>query len=221
MDDPTLGDDYFHLINTTLYTAVLSDVLDSLGLRYQVLDSGIRPLVPQSRLAGRAYPVLVMDVYEDPKRPYAKLIEALDRIRPHEVFMANASSGRSAFWGELLTTACLARGAHGAVIDGLTRDSARIMQMNFPVYARGLSPVDSKGRNDVVAYGVPIECGGVKIRPGDLVVADGDGIVIVPKESEAEVIRLATEKTQGENLVREGLRQGLGIQELYDRYGVL
>lgn len=215
------GLEYFQVIKDQLYTSVLSDILDATGHRHQIMRPDIRPLFPEMRIAGRAYPVLVGDVFQDPERPYDKLIDALDQVRAFEVFVANAVSGRSAFWGELLSTACLARQGHGAIIDGYARDSQRIRASGFPVFARGLMPIDSKGRNEVLDCRVPIECGGVLIHPGDLVVADYDGVVVIPRDIESDVIAQALEKARGESGVRQGLQQGRGIRELYDEYGIL
>ena len=211
----------FEEIRNELYTAVVSDVLDAKGLRHQALQAGIVPLVAARRMVGRAYPVLVAETFTLPERPYATLIEALDAIGDHEVFVSNALSDRAAFWGELLSYSCRMRGAAGAVIDGLVRDVERIEPLDFPVFGRGRLPVDSMGRFEVVSYCVPVECGGVTIMPGDLIVADSDGIVVVPQGIEAAVLDEALNKVRGENAVRDGLEAGKLLRELFDTYGVL
>ena len=128
---------------------------------------------------------------------------------------------RNCIWGELLSTAARARGARGAVIDGFIRDARQILAMGFPVFTTGLSPVDSNGRGDVVAYNVPIECGGVTVNPGDIVFGDADGIVVIPKAVETEVITAAVEKVSGEDRTRDALRDGATLREVYDKYGIL
>jgi regulator of RNase E activity RraA len=170
---------------------------------------------------GRAFPVLVVESYTLPKRPYDRLIDALDSVCQHEVFITNPVSDRAAFWGELLSNACQARGGAGAVIDGLVRDVERIESIGFPVFAKGCRPVDSLGRSEVLDYRVPVVCGGVRVNPGDLVVADVDGVVIVPQSVEREVVEEALHKVRGENQVRAGIRRGESLRQLYDQYGVL
>lgn len=208
-------------IREELYTAVLSDILDARGLRSQALEPGFGPVTSAQRIVGRAFPILVVETFTLPDRPYDKLIEALDTIGSGEVVMTNALSDRAAFWGELLSTACHSRGAAGAIVDGLVRDVERIEPIGFPVLARGFRPVDSLGRFEVLAYRTEILSGGVLVRPGDLVVGDRDGVVVVPQDVEREVVRDALEKVRGENIVREGIRQGKSLRSLFDAHGVL
>lgn len=211
----------FATIHSELYTAVISDVLDAHGLRNQTLRADIRPMVSSRKVVGRAFTVKVIEAYVVPEKPYQKLIEALDQIGPGEVFVTNTLSDRAAFWGELLSTACHARGATGAIIDGLVRDLERTEPIGFSVFGRGPRPVDSMGRFEVLDYRVPLECGGVPVAPGDLVVADPDGVVVIPQAVEDTVIAQALDKVHGEHAVREGILHGSSLRELYDRYGVL
>src|SRR6185295_14733910 len=124
-------------------------------------------------------------------------------------------------WGELLTTAALQRGAVGAVTDGFVRDVRAIRNMKFPVFHGGIAPLDSKGRGKVVAIDVPIECAGVRIEPGDLIFGDVDGVVVVPRRAEDEVLSRAFQKVASENRTRDELLQGAKLGEVFDRYGVL
>jgi regulator of RNase E activity RraA len=124
-------------------------------------------------------------------------------------------------WGELLSTAARAHGAVGAVIDGLTRDAAKILAMDFPVFAAGFSPLDSKGRLDAVSHGQPIQIGNCTIRPGDWVFGDIDGVVVVPAELAERVFPLALEKVRGENRVRTELAKGRSVREVFAEYGIL
>jgi regulator of RNase E activity RraA len=220
-----VGDTDDHLIATMrdrLYASVVSDVLDGLGLHDQAMAARLRPIVPTMRVVGRAHTVLTADVYERPAEPYRLEIESVDALKPGDVMVASTNgSERTCFWGELLSTASVARGALGCVIDGHSRDALRIAEMSFPVFCTGFRPVDSSSRSTVIAYGRPIECGGVRVNPGDVVFGDFDGIVVVPLERLAEVVELALAKVEGEDRSRDMLRQGAMLRDVYDRYGVL
>src|SRR5438105_11524686 len=125
------------------------------------------------------------------------------------------------YWGELLSTAARYRGCRGVVIDGFTRDTRAIADMGFPVFCRGVHPADSLGRLDVLAHNVPIVCGGVTVLPGDLVLADHDGVVVLPQAVAEQALQAAEEKVRGENLVRQKLAEGMSATEAFRRYGVL
>lgn len=212
----------FDLMEEQLYAAVISDALDASGYREQALRHTVRPLHPQAIVVGRAMPVLCVDVYEIPDEPYQQEIAAVDSLKPNDVLVCSTNgSTRICFWGELLSTAARVRGARGAVIDGFIRDAKQILAMGFPVFTTGLSPVDSNGRGDVVAYNVPIECGGVKVNPGDIVFGDADGVVVVPQAVETTVIEAALEKVSGEDRTRDELLAGATLREVYDKYGIL
>lgn len=221
---PATSDDLelFKHIEAILYTAVLSDALDEIGIRDRVMREHLRPVAPDSVFAGWARTVLCMDVHYIPEEPYALEIEAVDSILPGEVIVVGTgASVRNAPWGELLSTAAMARGARGAVIDGLIRDVKKILQLGFPVFASGMKPVDSRGRGLVVDYNVPVECGGVIVAPGDLIVADFDGVVAVPSHVVHEVVRLATDKVSRENSSRAELMNGKYLRDVFDKFGVL
>jgi regulator of RNase E activity RraA len=163
-----------------------------------------------------------MDVHYIPEEPYALEIEAVDSILLGEVVVVGTgASVRNAPWGELLSTAAMARGARGAVIDGLIRDVKKILQLGFPVFASGMKPVDSRGRGLVVDYNVPVECGGITVAPGDLIVADFDGVVAVPSPVVHDVVRLATDKVSRENSSRAELMNGKYLRDVFDKFGVL
>lgn len=212
----------FDEMQRDLYTGVLSDVLDSLGYRDQAMNASIRPVVPGMTVVGRAHTVLSSDIYEVPDDPYGMEIAAVDAIQPNDVVVAATNrSIRTCFWGELLSTVARVRGGRGAIIEGYTRDVRKIEEMNFPVFTTGMRPVDSAGRGVVVSFGQPIECGGVLVRPGDIVFGDVDGIVVIPREIEDEVIRLALAKVSSENLMRDQLLTGRSLREVYDEFGIL
>ena len=216
------SDGYFELVQSKLYTSVLADVMDELGYTHQVMRHDIRPLYDGARVVGRAATMLACEVYELPAEPFKLELELLDSLSPGEVVVCTTQgSTRAAMWGELLSTHTKARGGRGAVIDGLTRDAWGIVDIPFPVFVRGYTPADSKGRLDVMAIRVPIDCGGVVVNDGDLVVGDVDGCLAVPRDIEAEVVERALAKVEGENTVRDVLRQGASIQQVFREYGIL
>jgi 4-hydroxy-4-methyl-2-oxoglutarate aldolase len=209
-------------VETKLYTAVVSDALDSLGIRNQAMREYLRPVSPGRAFCGWARTIACSDVYHIPDEPYAMEIEAIDSILPGElVVVSTQQSQRNAPWGELLSTAARARGARGAVIDGLVRDVRKIEELGFPVHAAGIKPVDSMGRGIVTAYNVPVECGEVLVNPGDLVFADFDGVVVIPQANVEEVLRLALDKATRENSSRAELMKGAYLRDVFEKYGVL
>ena len=209
-------------IKEKLYTAVIADILDDLGYRNQVMNSTIRPLNSNMVLAGESFTVLATDVYAQPKEPYKLELESVDRLSNGEVVVVTTNGSQSSgFWGELLTTVAQCRGAVGGVIDGFTRDTRQIMNLGFPLFVRGMCAYDSKGRTDVIAYQVPIECGGVLVNPGDFVFADNDGAVVIPAEIKEEAIARSFEKVNGENLVRKEILEGASATEVFSKYHIL
>jgi regulator of RNase E activity RraA len=216
--DPEL---FAHLENT-LYTAVVSDALDQLGFRDQAMAEHLRPVGAAAKMVGWARTIACMDIHHVDDDPYGTEISAIDSILPGEVVVVSTNeSRRNAPWGELLSTAAIARGARGAVVDGLVRDVRRIQDLGFPLFAAGMKPVDSRGRGRVVDCNVPVRCGGVLVTPGDLVFADLDGIVTIPAAMVEEVVRVATDKVLRENDSRDELRKGAYLRAVYDKYGVL
>lgn len=209
-------------VRAELGTALLADTLDAQGYRAQCLAAGIAPLQPDTVLAGFAFPVLVQRVYDVPDDPYRGLVRALDDIGRDEVFVT--PTGRAtdtAVWGELLSTVSSVRGAAGALTDGLVRDSAAIRALGFPVLAAGTLPYDSKGRMEIVAHRVPCRIDGVRIAPGDLVVGDGDGVVVVPRAAVTDVLTAAFVKRSGEDEFRRSVLDGMSATQAYARHGVL
>jgi 4-hydroxy-4-methyl-2-oxoglutarate aldolase len=207
-----------------LYAAVLSDVLDEQGYRHQVLPPHIRPLDEDLVLCGRARTGLYRDVYHVPEggNPYALEIALIDDLKPGEVpVLACGASGRIAPWGELLTTATMARGGVGCVTDGLVRDTKAIRAQRFAVFHGGIGPLDSRGRGEVCAIDVPIECGGVMVHPGDLVFGDADGVLVVPQPIVAQTLKLALAKVEGEDRTREELKDGALLADVFEKYGIL
>ncbi|WP_227320262.1 RraA family protein [Acidisoma silvae] len=216
---PTMAD-----LRQTLFSALLSDCLDQVGLRRQAMPSRIRPLDEAKTMVGRARTGAYMEVYhvEEGVNPYDLEIELIDTLKPDEIpVFACSNPARVAPWGELLSTAAQVRGAAGAVMDGCVRDIKAIREMGFPVFHGGIAPLDSKGRARVMAIDVPVECGGVLVSSGDLVFGDADGLVVVPQDAEAEVLRLAAEKLRGEKDTLAALRAGTSLRAVFEKYGIL
>ena len=210
------------LVAGRLSTAVVSDILDDLGHRDHVLDPAIRPLGTAAVIAGWANPFLVAEVDEIPADPYTGEIAALDDIAPGDVVLVAAGgSARAACWGELFSTAARSRGARGTLIDGYCRDAQAIAVLGYPVWCRGTLPLDAKGRTAVTAWRQPAVVGGLPVRPGDLVVADDDGAVVIPAELTKETISRALAKAAKEHALRDALEAGSTLRAAYDRFGVL
>jgi len=212
----------FQAMKAKLYSAVLCDALDQAGYRDQAMRADLRPVYPEAVVVGRAHTVLSVDVYAVGEDPYRLEIEAVDRLKPGDVLVASTGkSTRTCLWGELLSTAAVARGARGAVIDGYVRDVRQIRDMGFPVFSTGMKPVDSRGRGVVMDYGCPVNCGDVVVQPGEIVFGDVDGVVVIPKAAEKAVLETAFKKVAGEDRVREALQGGTLLKEVYDIYGIL
>jgi regulator of RNase E activity RraA len=216
----------FAFVKEHLYVAALCDVLDSLGFRNQAMHQRLRPLLPDIRACGfvgraRTFRWMEADyVIEDD--PYGLEIEAMDSLGPGDVAVHSTDyAGTNAPWGELMSTVAKRRGAVGCICDSQVRDCVKIIEMGFPVYYAGIKAVDSQGRGRVMAYDVPVRCGEVLVHPGELVFADFDGIVVVPKEAEKDALRLAREKVGKESLSRTELLEGKSLREVFERYGVL
>ncbi len=203
--------------------AMVSDSLDATGRRSQVLPASIRPLVPGSRIVGRVRTVqfaLAGDV--DPARPYDDAIDFIDSLGPGDVaVVATGASTVTAFWGELFSAAAIGRGAVGVVTDGYLRDSEKVAALRFPVFGAGHRPIDFRGRMRIVAVGGRVVIGDVAISDGDLLVADLDGVVIVPQEVEERVVELADARARAESTVLAELLAGDGLRTVWERHGVL
>ncbi|HUE71460.1 MAG TPA: hypothetical protein VMP01_11305, partial [Pirellulaceae bacterium] len=112
-------------------------------------------------------------------------------------------------------------GCVGAIVDGAVRDLAKMRQMQFPVYARSICVYDSLHRQRVIDLDIPVEIDGVRFSPGDLVIADLDGVVVVPQAVEQEAIARAWAKVHAENAVRDSIRAGMKATAAYEKYGIL
>jgi 4-hydroxy-4-methyl-2-oxoglutarate aldolase len=225
-DDETL----FKGMRETLFTAVVGDILDTMGLLHQFLPPHIRALREDMVTVGRAMPVLEADYFgvsepdaksELSRKPFGLMFQALDSLKPNEVYVATGSSPRYALWGELMSTRAIHLKAAGAIVDGFCRDSAGILALGFPCFSHGTYAQDQGPRGKVVDYGVPIEIGGVRIRPGDIMFGDRDGVLVIPREAEEEAIAKAFEKVATENKVRIAIQNGMSTVEAFETFGVM
>jgi 4-hydroxy-4-methyl-2-oxoglutarate aldolase len=210
------------MMRQALYVAVVCDALDSLGLRCQAPRVQFPVRTTSGVLLGRAKTTLWVQMAHVDPQPYALELQAVDSCRPDDVLIAAAyGSSHSGIWGELLSTAARNAGCVGAIVDGAVRDVAKMRQMGFAVWARATCPYDSQNRHRVVDIDVQVEIDGVAIHPGDLVLADDDGVVVVPRHVEDEVLRRAWTKVHAENVTRDAIRGGMKATEAYRKYGVL
>ena len=205
-----------------LYSAVVCDVLDSLGHPNQALPPEIRPLTSTKKITGRIFTARARTVDGVPDEPYKLEIEAVEQMCGGDVFVVEADGDRTCgFWGELLTTACLYKNVRGVVMDACTRDLWKINDLDFPVFGIGYHPADSKGRADIYELGATIELGGVRIAPNDYLIGDEDGCVIIPQAIADEAVSLALKKVSGENVARADLAAGVPMGEVFRKYGIL
>jgi len=220
----------FKIIRDELYTAVIGDIMDKLGLLRQFLPPQIQPLRADMFIAGRAMTVLEADVQEpgsyvsnNPvlKQPFGLMLDALDDLKKDEVYICAGASPDYALWGELMSARALKLGAAGAVVDGYSRDTNGILKLNFPTFSYGCYAQDQAPRGKVIDFRTPIEVRGVRVNPGDIVVGDIDGVCIVPKERETEIFSLAIEKARGEKLVYKKILEGMSAKEAFETYGIM
>ena len=211
-------------VRQTLYSGVISDVLDSLGNMEHSMAPHVRPIDENVVMFGRARTGLYMSVYhvEPGINPYDREIALVDDLKPDDVAVLGCPKGdRVAPWGELLSTASNARGAAGCVTDGLCRDLRLIREMKFPVFCGGIGPLDSKGRGMVMKINVPIECGGARVAPGDWIFGDVDGVVVIPGNLVEQAVEMALGKVKHESTVRSELARGDKLKDVFARHGIL
>ena len=222
--------DLFRIIREELYTAVVGDIMDKMGLMHQFLPPQIRPLRDDMFVTGRAMTVLQADTVDlqgyftnNPLlvKPYGLMLEALDDLKKDEVYVCSGASPSYALWGELMTARAKMLGAAGAIMDGYSRDTQGILKLNFPVFSFGSYAKDQAARGKVINFRVPINIRGALVQPGDIVIGDIDGVCIVPKQFETEVLRGAIEKARGEKMVQKRIMEGMSAKEAYEKYGIL
>ena len=220
----------FNLVRNELFTAVIGDVMDTLGLVNQFLPPHIRALKPEHFLIGRAMTVLEADVFhhsngksEEPlmDRAFGVMFEALDDLKENEIYICSGASPRYALWGELMSTRALQLGAVGAIVNGYHRDTNGIMKLDFPVFSMGAYAQDQGPRGKVINWRCPIEIDGTRICDGDILIGDIDGVCVVPKEHEKEIFSLALEKARAEKKVQKALENGMSTVDAWDQFGIM
>jgi regulator of RNase E activity RraA len=227
---PPINDELFSTIQRELCTCVVGDVMDKIGLQHQFLPPQIRPLRPDMVLIGRAMPVLAVDVFEEKvtgtnnqlmEKPFGLMLEALDDLKPNEVYLNTGSSPRNALWGELMSIRARKLGAAGAVLNGYLRDTKAVLKLDFPAFSWGSYAQDSAPRYKVVDFRIAIEIGCVRVRPGDFLFGDTDGVCVIPVEAAPEVFAKAFEKARSEKLVRKALEEGSSAVAAFEKYGIM
>jgi regulator of RNase E activity RraA len=209
-------------LDAAVSTPQLSDALDVAGRRDQVMDGAIVPLVIGTRVLGRAATVQFAPVEHDTDEPYDAAMSFIDELEPGAIaVIASGGATGTAFWGELFSAAAIGRGAVAVVCDGYVRDAPKVRALGFPVFARGTRPVDFRARMEITATNKPVECGGVRVNPGDLLLADDDGIVVVPGDAETDALTRANERAQRESTVLEELQGGATLHSVWARHRVL
>ena len=223
-------EELFSAIRHDLFTCVVGDVMDKMGLQHQFLPPQIRPLRADMVLVGRAMPVLAVDVFEANvtgssnkimEKPFGLMLEALDDLKTNEVYVNTGSSPRNALWGELMSIRARKLGAAGAVLNGYLRDTRSVLKLDFPAFCWGSYGQDSAPRYKVVDFRIAIEIGCVRVRPGDFLFGDIDGVCVVPAEAAEEVFAKALEKARGEKLVRKALEGGSSAVAAFEKYGIM
>lgn len=225
----TSDESLFELVRSELFTAVVGDIMDQLGMQQQFLPPRIRPLSDDMVVIGRAMPVLEADIFEgnvshaNPllAKPFGMMLEALDDLKPFEIYVCSGASPRYALWGELMSVRARKLGAAGAVLNGYSRDTREILKLGFPTFSYGAFAQDQAPRGKVLDFRVPIKLGETSIRPHDVLFGDIDGVCVIPHEAVEEVFTKALEKARGEKRVRQALEDGMSAAEAFARYGIL
>lgn len=220
----------YRIAKKELFVALVGDILDKLGFQHQFLPPIIKPLNSNFILIGRAMPVLEADVFGEVieetnnplmKKPFGLMFEALDNLKVDEVYICSGASPRYALWGGLMSTRAIKLGAAGAVLNGYSRDTNEVLNLDFPTFSFGGYAQDQGPRGKVIDYRIPIKIEGVSVKPGDIVYGDRDGVVIVPKEVEEEAFMGAIEKSRGEHLVKKALENGMSTVDAFNKFGIM
>lgn len=217
-----------HVMKTELYSSVIGDILDQMGYVHQFLPSRIQPLREHMVVAGRAMTVLEADVCagdggRNPvlQRNFGLMLEALDDLKKDEIYICSGASPSYALVGELMCTRMQILGAAGCVVNGFHRDTRGILDLDFPCFSYGRYAQDQAPRGKVLDYRVPIEMDGVRILPGDLIFGDLDGVLVIPRKVEQEVLERAYEKATGEKTVAQAIRGGMSAVESFRVHGIM
>ncbi len=211
----------FEVMKNELFSAVLGDVLDTMGYRDQFLPPQIRPLRFDMVVAGRAMPVVHAAGPAPGDSRFGRMLEALDALQPGDVYITDSGGAPWALWGELMSARAMRLGAAGAVLNGYHRDTPGIAALGFPTFSHGCYAQDVSGRGYVKEFGTPLRIGRVAVSPGDVVFGDMDGVVILPAAVAGEAVARALEKVRGENEVRRAFADGMTAVEAFARYHVM
>lgn len=214
----------FATIRQRLFTAVIGDVMDAAGLRRQFLPAEIRPLAPEMVIVGRAMPVQIVDVTgkDAASDPFGLMFRALDNLKPGEVYLTAGGSLNYALWGGLMSTRAARLGSPGAVFDGYHRDTNDILRLGFPVFSRGAFAQDQRGRGRVTDFRCTVAfANGARAAPGDIVVGDVDGVLLIPKDHAADIVRSALAKVEGEESVRRMIEAGEPTETIFAKTGIM
>lgn len=220
----------FELVRKELYTAVVGDIMDKMGYTRQFLPPRVQPLSEDMFVVGRAMTVLEADTFEELSssghnpilsKPFGLMLEALDDLKENEVYVCTGSSPSYALWGELMSTRAKSLKAVGAVVNGYSRDTKGILELDFPTFSYGRYAQDQAPRGKVIDFRVPIEMEGVRINSGDIIVGDMDGVCVVPRAIERVVFEGALEKARGEKTVQKAIQAGMSAKEAFDKYGIM
>ncbi|HOP77218.1 MAG: RraA family protein [Thermogutta sp.] len=220
----------FAVFRQELSTAIVGEVLDQMGLNAQFLPGCIRPLDPRMVVVGRAMPVLFADCFEtfSPSglnpvfaKPFGLMLEALDDLRPMEVFVATGGRSELAMWSELMTVRAVRLGAAGALVDGCVRDTNALSRFSFPIFSRGAFAQDQRTRGKVVDFRVAVQIGNVRVRPGDIIFGDHEGVCILPQGSEGDVVEAALQRLQKRAEARRELESGSTAVEVFAKHNMI
>lgn len=196
-----------------LYMPAVCDAVYSMGKEEQVLPSSLRPLFPEQRIAGIAYTVLGHAIepnidWDSGIERISSYLEVFDKVPTDSVFVSVNPDSHVGHFGELTGNSAKARGCVGVILDGNLRDIEGLRDIGLQVFYRDLSPLNAIGRWEMVASEVPVTIGGVTISPGDVIVAEFDGILVIPAADAEKVLIRAEEIVGSETLVREEMQAG-------------
>jgi len=214
--DRELFDQAFRPRLQRLSTTNLSDALDKIGIRGAVM--GIRPMFGMPKVVGRA--VTIKITAAGPERSKHHLgVEAIASAEKGDIIaIDNRGDLHNNCWGEILSCGAKMKGVAAVIIDGATRDVDVCEELGFPVFARGVVPITARGRIVQESFNCPIRLGDVQVRPGDILVADVNGVVVVPPERLEEVLAEAEAIMEKEEAMKRDLLAGLDILEVDRKY---
>jgi len=222
-------EELFELARAELFTAVVGDIMDQMGLQQQFLPPQIQPLQQDMITIGRAMTVLEADVF-DPSisnataltaKPFGMMLEALDDLKQNEIYVCSGASPSYALWGELMSVRAMKLGAVGAIVNGYSRDTRAILKLDFPVFSYGAYAQDQAPRGKVIDFRVPIKMDATTILTGDILFGDIDGVCVIPKNAVEDVFTKALEKSRGEKTVREAIENGMSAADAFAKFKIM